>query len=204
MARSFNVKQRGNNKRRQKAVYLIIAEGKNKTETYYLLNFQDQDKAYTMRFAKAGNNTDAESLYKTLVAKWEELGLSEQDGDKGYIVVDIDNDEKKAQKVAKLIRDNSISSIRFIVSNPTFEIWFLMHFKYTTKHFKNGDAVIDDLQKYIPNYDKNVDCYPYCIDKTLVAIRNCEKLDAYHGEEQWPSVDCNPRTDVVDLIKELI
>ncbi len=35
--RRFEIKQRGSVSRRTKAVYLIIAEGHNKTETLYLI-----------------------------------------------------------------------------------------------------------------------------------------------------------------------
>ncbi len=51
----------------------------------YLSHFQEQGKDYYIRFVKAGNKADAESLYKTLTAKWKELGLSAASGDKGLI-----------------------------------------------------------------------------------------------------------------------
>ena len=63
-----------------------------------------------------------------MVSKWNELELEEDIGDKGFIVLDIDNDERKAIKVYELIQNNKYPSIRFIVSNPAFEVWFLLHF----------------------------------------------------------------------------
>ena len=44
--REINIKKRGTNRRKLKPVYLIIAEGKNKTEVLYLSHFQDQGKSY--------------------------------------------------------------------------------------------------------------------------------------------------------------
>jgi hypothetical protein len=201
VARNFSEKKRGGSKRKQKAVYLIISEGMNKTETLYLSNFQDQERDFYIRFVKAGSNTDAESLYKTLKSKWKELGLSEEDGDKGFVVLDIDNDEKKAQKVSQLIGDNPIPAIRFIISNPTFEVWFLLHFKYTTKFYQDGDMVIGDLRKYISNYSKNVDFYQILEQKTGEAVKNAAKLAEHFAEEKWPSANCNPRTDVGELVE---
>lgn len=204
MARNLEVKKRGNKKRRQKAVYLIIAEGRNKTETLYLTNFQDQSKDFIIRFVKAGSNTDAESLYRTLVAKWKELGLDANEGDKGFIVIDIDNDEQKSEKISMLINKNSNDAISFVISNPTFEIWFLLHFKYTTKFYKDCNSVIADLRRYILNYDKNIDCFPYCEDMTMEAIENALKLENFFSKEIWPSTKCNPRTDVGRLVKRLM
>lgn len=199
--RQIVVKKRGVNARKTKAVYLIIAEGKNKTETLYFSNYQEQGNPYTILFVKAGNKTDAESLYKALVAKWKELDLSTEKG--GFIVLDIDNDETKAAVIRELAKTNDIISIEFIVSNPAFEVWLLMHFKYTTKEYLNGDAVIKDLEKCIPEYEKNKDIYSICHIKTQDALRNWDKLLKYFGDREWPSINCNPRTDVGGLVRLL-
>lgn len=202
--REIGIKKRGGVKRKTKPVYLIIAEGKNKTETKYLSNFQEQGKPYSIQFVKAGSNTDAESLYKIILAKWDELDLSEDKGDRGFIVVDIDNDPLKAEKVMRFIKKNKNLAIQFVVSNPTFELWFLLHYKYTTKFFTDGDDLIKELKKIIPDYAKNEDCYELLSGKMQDAINNSEKLVKFHEGKQWPSVECNPRTDMSNLIKLLI
>ncbi|WP_026523093.1 RloB family protein [Butyrivibrio sp. VCB2001] len=199
--RDISLKRRGTKSKKERVTYLVIAEGRNKTETLYLSNFQEQGKEYYIRFVKAGSKTDAEALYKTLLAKWRELGLSASSGDKGFIVLDIDNDKKKADKVMALINKNVNGAISFIVSNPVFEIWLLLHFKYTTKFYENGNQVVKDLKKYIENYEKNLDCYEICKDKLDNAVLNAEKLVANYEGMVWPSIECNPRTDMVDFIK---
>lgn len=198
--REIGIKKRGSANRKAKPVYLIIAEGKNKTETLYFSNYQEQGRSYSIRFVKAGSKTDAESLYKALSAKWKEMDLSEDNGDRGFIVLDIDNDPLKAEKITELIQSNANRAICFVASNPTFEIWFLLHFRYTTKEYPNGDAVIDDLKKYIPDYEKNKDVFGLSHDKLLDALRNADKLAAYHDGKAWPSADCNPRTDAARLV----
>lgn len=204
MARNIDVKKRGNRQRKRKSVYLVIAEGRNKTETIYLQNFQEQGKPFCIHFVKAGSNTDAESLYKTLASKWKELGLSEADGDKGFVVVDIDNDELKANSIRKLIKANSIAGIGFIVSNPTFELWYLLHYKYTTKFYADGNALIKDLRKFIPVYEKNMDCFMLTQQYVGEAIKNADKLAKNYGDERWPAKECNPRTDVGNLVELLL
>ncbi|SHI02863.1 RloB-like protein [Butyrivibrio fibrisolvens DSM 3071] len=92
-------------------------------------------------------------------------------------------------------------SISFVISNPTFEIWFLLHFKFTTKTYLNGDMVIGDLKKYIPDYEKSKDVYSLCNDRISDALRNADKLEAYHAGKDWPSEDCNPRTDVAEIVR---
>ena len=201
--RQIAVKKRGASVRKSKPVYLIVAEGKNKTETLYFSNYQEQGRPYSIRFVRAGNRTDAESLYKTLKSKWKELDLSSENGDRGFIVLDMDNDAQKEASVLELMRDNNNNAIEFIVSNPTFEVWFLLHFKYTTKEYSNGDAVISDLKKYVPEYEKNRDIYRFCSQKITDAMSNSDRLVKYFGDKAWPSISCNPRTDVSRLVKLL-
>ena len=198
--REISIKKRGTNRRKLKPVYLIIAEGKNKTEVLYLSHFQDQGKSYSIRFVKAGYKTDADSLYNVLIAKWEELDLSAKKGDLGFVILDIDNDPLKAQKVSVLVQSNKNTAVRFIVSNPTFEVWLLLHFKYSTKQYKDGNAVINDLRRYLPNYEKNRDCFEVCKDKMKHAVDNSTKLAENYDDIEWPSIECNPRTDMGDLI----
>jgi hypothetical protein len=201
--RDISLKKRGIKSKKERVTYLVIAEGRNKTETLYLSNFQEQGKGYYIRFVRAGSKTDAESLYKTLLAKWKELGLSAASGDKGFIVIDIDNDPKKADKVNTLIEQSKNEAITFVVSNPVFEIWFLLHHRYTSKFYKDGDAVIRDLKCFIPDYEKSKDCFTYCSDKLLDAIKNCERLNKHYEGEKWPSVNCNPRTDMGTMMKTI-
>lgn len=198
--REISIKKRGTNRRKLKPVYLIIAEGKNKTEVLYLSHFQDQGKSYSIRFVKDGYKTDVDSLYNALIAKWEELDLSAKKGDLGFVILDIDNDQLKAQKVSALVKSNKNTAVRFVVSNPTFEVWLLLHFKYSTKQYKDGNAVIKDLRRYLPNYEKNRDCFEVCKDKMKDAVDNSTKLAENYDDNEWPSIECNPRTDMGDLI----
>lgn len=39
-------------------------------------------------------------------------------------------------------------------SMPAIEIWFLLHFQYTTKEYVNCNQLLDDLKNHIPNYKK--------------------------------------------------
>ena len=198
--REISIKKRGTNRRKLKPVYLIIAEGKNKTEVLYLSHFQDQGKSYSIRFVKAGYKTDVDSLYNALIAKWEELDLSAKKGDLGFVILDIDNDPLKAQKVSALVQSNKNTAVRFVVSNPTFAVWLLLHFKYSTKQYKDGNSVIKDLRRYLPNYEKNRDCFEVCKDKMKDAVDNSTKLAENYDDNEWPSIECNPRTDMGDLI----
>ena len=203
MARNIQIKPRGVKNRKQKVVYLFIAEGQNKTETLYFSHYQSNGRYYNIIFVKAGSSTDAKSLYKTISLRWKKEGLNYAAGDRAFIIVDIDNDKDKVEKLKAIIKSNSNPGIQFIVSNPTFEIWFLLHHKYTTKYFEDGAAVIKELRKHLPEYEKNSDVYPLLEEKLENALKNAQKLEKHFEGQNWPDVLCNPRTDVGMLVELL-
>ena len=147
--------------------------------------------------------TDPEGMLKAIQTRWNELGLDARKGDKAYIVLDLDCDQNKANLI-KRIQKNS-KETQFIISNPCFEVWFLLHFRYSTKQYLSGDAVIKDLKTFVPEYKKNLDISEQLDSSRAVAMENAEKLHKYFNElgYDWPSNNCNPRTDVDIIVKKI-
>ena len=65
-----------------------------------------------------------------------------------------DNEErsKKLQEMKALYAKNE--RVFICDSMPSIEFWFLIHYMNTSKYFKDSDAVIKVLKKFIPEYDK--------------------------------------------------
>lgn len=61
--------------------------------------------------------------------------------------------------------------IKVITSTPWIELWFLLHFEYTTANLTNNE-VIKRLRKYYPKYEKNINLFPYIHDNVEFAIGN--------------------------------
>jgi len=61
-------------------------------------------------------------------------------------------EHKKLDTLRKKYKDNP--SVLLCDSMPSIEFWFLLHYKNTTRHFGTSKAVIKELKKYIPQYDK--------------------------------------------------
>ncbi|ETK13374.1 hypothetical protein T235_02305, partial [Tannerella sp. oral taxon BU063 isolate Cell 8/11] len=49
--------------------------------------------------------------------------------------------------------------VRVIVNNPCLEFWFLLHFIYTAKAYKDYNEMKKDFKKHMKDYDKNEDYY---------------------------------------------
>lgn len=201
--RTFAGKKRNEHKRRIRPLMIMVAEGENVTEQQYFNWFRSPDSPYTIIFHKAGHVTDPAGLMESVEKRWVEEDGSSEDGDLCYVILDLDCDQKKAEQIRGLQSKSSVAS--FIVSNPCFEIWFLLHFQYTTHFFTNGKPLIRELRKFVPGYKKDMDVYPVLKEMTSAAIENSKKLTDFFEEDRysWPDARCNPWTDVWKLVERL-
>lgn len=96
--------------------------------------------------------------------------------------------------------------IEIITSTPTFEFWYMLHYKYTTKNYESSENLKKEIKKKIPNYSENVNVYPLIRKNTNKAINNAIKAERYHKElgKDIDSEEANPHTRVYKVVQELI
>ena len=63
-----------------------------------------------------------------------------------------ETERKKLTALQKKYEGNA--SVVLCDSMPSIEYWFLLHFRHITRHFGTSKAVVKELKKYIPQYDK--------------------------------------------------
>ena len=203
MPRHFSKKRRNTGTRKQKPLIVIVAEGKNVTEYQYFKYFQDREAEYNIKVLRAGCDTDPVKLQQNIEHYWHRNELDKKKGDVAYIVLDLDCDNAKADIIERRSKKSNIA--QYIVSNPCFEVWFLLHFKYTTHQYNDSAEVIRELRCYVEDYQKNKDIAPMIAEKMDFALQNTEQLQKHYTDlgYKWPCNDCNPRTDVPLIIKRL-
>ncbi len=203
MARRFVEKRRDTFSKAPKPLILLIAEGRNVTETLFFRQFQEQHSSFNIKILTPGSATDPERMLQTLERFWYQNDMSFSKGDKGYVVLDLDCNEQKARIIEKL--ENGSKIAKFIVSNPCLEVWFVLHFQYSTHVYSDGKEVLEDLRKHIPDYPKNTDVAPRLSGSLETALENARKLVNHFDKlgYHWPSKECNPRTDVPEIIYEI-
>ena len=200
--RHFESKKRNSGYKIRKSVIGIVPEGKNVTETLYFDSFRSVSSNFIIKIFKTGGSTDVQSMVNTAKHEWGNNGLDYSLGDKIFVVLDLDCSDEKASKLRSIVT-KSPNWLNFTISNPCFELWYLLHFEYSTKPYQDSKEILKDLKKYIPEYGKNKDVtdllFPY-LDK---ALANAERLaENYKYEcENWPSTLHNPRTDMHILMK---
>ena len=190
--------------RKQKSKILIAAEGKNKTEKTYFSNFEDGKKSYNITYAR-GNNTDPLKLVKMLIKKIDELKLDLQDDDVAYCIFDTDVDTNKNKIIEEAIQLARKNNIKIITSSPCFELWFLLHYDYTTANM-DSEEVIKRLKEYYPKYEKNINIYPDIIKEIDLAIDRAKKIEKYQidNNRRIGTVEANPNTEVYKIVEYLM
>lgn len=190
--------------RKQKSKILIAAEGKNKTEKTYFSNFEDGKKSYNITYAR-GNNTDPLKLVKMLIKEIDELKLDLQDDDVAYCIFDTDVDPNKNKIIEDAIQLAKKNNIKIITSSPCFELWFLLHYDYTTANM-DSEEVLKRLKEYYPKYEKNINIYPDIIKEIDLAIDRAKKIEKYQidNNRRIGTVEANPNTEVYKIVEYLM
>ncbi|NPA46167.1 MAG: RloB domain-containing protein [Chlorobi bacterium] len=79
-----------------------------------------------------------------------------------FWIIDADIIRKKNQITRFRQLKKSLSpyeNVYIILLNPCFEFWLLLHYKRTTKWFKNCQDVTKELKKFLPRYAKTRSYY---------------------------------------------
>jgi len=208
MSKGYKSKRRNSCERQRKRIVLVVTEGNNKTETSYLKGFKNNN---TKVVFSGGNYTDPENMMEVLIKEYRRLGLNVTDGDAGFCIVDADVSDKQEKAIKKADRMAANTGCSVIVSNPSVEVWFLCHFAYSTKQFKDAREVIDRLKDYYPEYQKNSDyLYEYLADKINIARRNAINLEEFcykngyisHTKGYLPSTEMYKVIDIINYKKK--
>ena len=190
--------------RNKKNKIIIAVEGKNKTEKIYFDNFDDGKKNYSITIAR-GNDTDPMKLVRNLEKEMRKREISLKNGDKVFCVFDVDMDYKKNKVIEEAKEFASKNGIQIITSTPCVELWFLLHYDYTTAPLTNNE-VMKRLKKYYPKYEKNINIYMDINSKTSKAIENAKKLEIYQKENNRiiGTVEANPNTEIYKIVEYLL
>lgn len=189
--------------RKQKSKILIACEGNNKTEKNYFNNFENRQKNYNITYTK-GNDTDPLKLVQMLIREIKELEIDLTAGDSAYLIFDTDMDLNKNKIINDAIKMAKENNVKVITSTPCVELWFLLHYEYTTANMSNDD-VIKRLKKHYPKYEKNIDIYSDINQNVYEAIHRAEKLEKYQLDNgrKIGTVEANPNTEMYKIVKKL-
>lgn len=193
---------------------MIACEGE-KTETIYFNNLFDELKSSNIIskrscvFAPHRHTNPLGVLQDLIDCNYN--GNTYQDFDYKWIVIDRDEERTNGgghtkQDFSSAIERARELNISVAWSNPSFEIWYLLHYQYRDTGI-HRDEVIKRLGACLNRkYEKNDGgIFVELVDKRFTAVRNAKRLYREKVEEMGLTpADANPCTTVYKLIEELL
>lgn len=197
-------RDRVRNKHNKKSKRVILVAYEGKTEKKYLKSFSGRDKDYNIETVR-GNETDPVNLVKQTIRDVKNNSLNLDEDDRAYCLIDTDTDVSKNRQINEAIKLAKNYGIIVVTSSPCIELWFCLHFRYSTRYMDSFTAT-ERLRGHVENYKKGYNIYPEIVDNTKTAIKNAKKLAEFQKSQQKSpqTVECNPHTEVYKIIEEFI
>ena len=158
----------GRIKRKTNPAFAIVADGE--TEIWYLQMMKQNERQVRLTIKPELPKKKRIEDQCELVCK-----LAQGEYDKVFWIVDLDQITKEQREATggkkdpmrtfiecreKVLHGKKYAKrVRVIVNNPCLEFWFLLHFIYTAKAYKDYNEMKKDFKKHMKDYDKNEDYY---------------------------------------------
>lgn len=196
-------------KRKSTIKRTVIICGTEKTEPLYFNDFKKYLRTNGIHIeglevinTKSKNQLPSK-LLEYAIQQVEQYDLELESGDSVWCVFDYDDFDDDIQRVIGMKKYNKVIKI---ISTRCFELWYLLHFKYTTSFISNTKMLEDELTGILgKEYKKNISYFNDLLSLQGTAISNSKKLKEFHernGTKELSSL-CNPYTDVYRLVEYL-
>lgn len=183
---------------KRKPLIVICSEGgKKSSEYYYFRNYASRD--LRIQFS-TGNSTDPKGMLEDLLKYIRNEDISSEDECKIFLVLDTDLDNKRINEIKEIEQQCNDNNIEIITSAPTFEIWYIMHYRNNRLKFLSSKDVKKELQIINGYYTESMDMYKM-INKSTSSARNTAKnieLQAVKNNEDLFKL--NPHTSIYKIL----
>lgn len=186
--------------REQRKLLVIVCEGE-KTERIYFNRYKKDRPGLSIELPNT-SDTDPKNLVKFAISQINRYGLDLKNGDDIWCVFDCDdNPNTHILSACK----NAGKRVKICLSNPSFELWYLLHFAYTESPLTNP-ILMEQLKRKITGYKKNEDYFDLLISSREIAIRNAKKINKLHESNGIDlfSTKSNPSTHVYKIVEDIL
>lgn len=196
--KSVNPTPRRRPSRDTKPVTYVFCEGE-KTEPTYFSRWRE--RGMSLHIINV-SHTDPCGIIKDAQEIISGRSFEPSQGDSVWCVYDVDaNSNATLAKAAALAKRNRFD---IAVSNPCFELWYILHFELQGGSMTSS-AAIGKISSHVAGYTKNMDVFDTLSPRIQVALANAANIKRRYGPEIAPLQDrsCNPFTNVDVLVQKL-
>lgn len=183
---------------KKKPLIVICSEGgKKSSEYYYFRNYANRN--LRIQFS-TGNNTDPKGMLDDLLKYIYNEDIKSEDNCKIFMVLDTDLDEKRIKEINEIKEKCIKHNIEIITSAPTFEIWYLMHYRSNKLKFQTSKDVKKELQTLNGIYNETMDMYKIIKDRTNYASNIAKSIEEQIIKNNDNLIYANPHTSVYKIL----
>ena len=182
----------------RKPLIVICSEGgKKSSEYFYFRNYSSRD--LRIQFS-TGNNTDPTGMLEDLIKYIHNEDIKSEDNVKVFLVIDTDLSEKQISGIREIESKCRENNIEIITSAPTFEIWFLMHFRNNKLKFLTSKDVKRELEKINGTYSETMDMYNKIKNQTADARSTAQSIEQQIIKDGDDLLKSNPHSSVYKIL----
>lgn len=182
----------------RKPLIVICVEGeKNSTEYNYFRHYSSRD--LRIKFS-TGGNTDPKGMLEDLLKYIRNEDIASEDNCRIFLVLDTDLDERRISEIKEIEQECIDNNIEIVTSAPTFEIWYVMHYRNNRLKFQTSKEVKRELQNLNGTYTESMDMYQIIKDSTDNARSTAQSLEQQIIRNKDDLLSSNPHTSIYKIL----
>ena len=183
---------------KKKPLIVICSEGgKKSSEHYYFRNHTNRD--LRIQFS-TGNSTDPKGMLDDLLKYIRNEDIASEDNCRIFLVLDTDLDERRISEIKEIEQECIDNNIEIVTSAPTFEIWYLMHYRNNRLKFQTSKEVKRELQNINGTYTESMDMYKIIKDSTDNARSTAQSFEQQIIRNKEDLLSSNPHTSIYKIL----
>ena len=183
---------------KKKPLIVICSEGgKKSSEYYYFRNHTNRD--LRIQFS-TGNSTDPKGMLDDLLKYIRNEDIASEDNCRIFLVLDTDLDERRISEIKEIEQECIDNNIEIVTSAPTFEIWYLMHYRNNRLKFQTSKEVKRELQNINGTYTESMDMYKIIKDSTDNARSTAQSFEQQIIRNKEDLLSSNPHSSIYKIL----
>ena len=183
---------------KKKPLIVICSEGgKKSSEYYYFRNYTNRD--LRIQFS-TGNSTDPKGMLEDLLKYIHNEDIASEDNCRIFLVLDTDLDERRISEIKEIEQECIDNNIEIVTSAPTFEIWYLMHYRNNKLKFQTSKEVKRELQNINGTYTESMDMYKIIKNSTDNARSTAQSFEQQVIRNKEDLLSSNPHTSIYKIL----
>ena len=185
----------------EKPLIVICSEGgKKSSEYYYFRNHTNRDLRILF---STGICTDPKGMLEDLLKYIHNEDIVSEDNCRIFLVLDTDLDEKRISEIKEIGQKCIDNNIEIVTSSPTFEIWYVMHYRNNRLKFRTSKEVKRELQNLNGAYKESIDMYKIIKDSTDNARSTAQSLEQQIIRNNEDLLSSNPHTSIYKILNAI-